>query len=366
MKITAVDVFEYELAYRGGHYALSRGRTQMLQTALVVRIGTDDGLIGWGETCPLGRTHLSAFVESEREALIILARSVIGLDPRDTGVLQARMAQVLLAGMSAKCAIDVACWDILGKACGLPISSLLGGRQQETFPVWDSIPLLSPAEVSAHAREAYGRGVRVFQIKVGDDPHEDAARVEALTGVVGATGAVIADANGGWNLQNALIAVREMASDRIYLEQPCRLMSNCAEVRRACRMPMILDECVGNLDELISARRQVGAGGLNLKPSRLGGLTPARLMRDAATELEMMLTVDDSWGGALTTAALSHLAISTRADTLLAATFFTELVTPLIANAPRQADGRGTAPALPGLGVEIDEARLGAPLHRIR
>jgi L-alanine-DL-glutamate epimerase-like enolase superfamily enzyme len=130
---------------------------------------------------------------------------------------------------------------------------------------------------------------------------------------------------------------------------------------------MILDESVGNLDDLISAKSRIGAGGLNLKPSRLGGLSPARLLRDAATELDMMLTIDDSWGGALTTAALSHLAVSTRPDALLAATFFTGLVTPLIANAPhRQADGFGTASMLPGLGVEIDEDRLGVPLQRIR
>jgi L-alanine-DL-glutamate epimerase-like enolase superfamily enzyme len=358
-------VFAYELAYRGGDYSLSKGRSQTYQTALVVRVGTDEGLVGWGETCPLGRTHLTAFYESEREALALLAPAIIGQDPRNLGVLQDLMGRTLLAGMGAKCAIDIACWDIFGQAAGVPVASLLGGAQQATFRVWDSIPLLSPERVAAVARSSCERGVSVFQVKVGDDPYEDAARVKALTEVVGAGSVVVADANGGWSLQNALIAAREMSRYPIYLEQPCRSMSNCAEVRRHSDLPMIVDECVGSIEDLVSARIAVGAGGLNLKPSRLGGLTPARLMRDTATELGMTLTIDDSWGGALTTGALSHLAISTRPDALLAATFFTELVTPLIADMPpRRSDGLGTAPTLPGLGLVIDADRLGPPLYR--
>ncbi len=366
MKITGIDVFAYELAYRHGAYAMSQGRSHTHQQALVVRIGTDAGIDGWGEACPLGRAHLTAFFEGERAALAILGPAVIGLDPRGTGVVQAAMARALLAGMAAKSAIDIACWDIAGKAAGVSVATLLGGRRQERVAVWDSLPLLDPAAIGGHVTAAVADGIRVFQLKVGGDPYEDAARVAAVMAAVPPGTPVVADANGGWNLQNALIAAREMAGHRIYLEQPCLLAGNCAEVRRHSALPMIVDECVGGIADLVFAKERIGAGGVNVKPGRLGGLTPARLLRDTATELGMMVTIDDSWGGAITTAALSHLAIGTRPDALLATTFFTELTTPSVADAPRRgADGCGTAPTGPGLGVAVDTARLGAPILRI-
>ena len=367
MKITRVDVFAYELAYRHGSYAMSKGRSHAHQQALVVRIGTDAGIDGWGETCPMGRAHLAAFFESEREALAILAPAVIGLDPRETSVVQAAMAMALLAGMAAKSAIDIACWDIFGKAAGVPVSTLLGGRQQERVVVWDSLPLLEPAAIADHVAAAVSAGIRAFQLKVGGDPYHDAARVAAVTAAVPRGTPVVADANGGWNLQNALIAAREMAGHPIFLEQPCLLASNCAALRRHTALPLIVDECIGGIADLLFAKEQIGAGGVNVKPSKLGGLTQARLLRDAATELGMMVTIDDSWGGALTTAALSHLAISAKPDALLATTFFTELTIPLIADAPRrQADGCGTASSEPGLGCIVDADRLGEPIFTIR
>ena len=367
MKITRVDVFEYELAYRYGLYEMSKRRSGTHQPALVVRLTTDTGLVGWGETCFLSRVHLPAFLESERAALAVLGRAVLGLDPCETGVVQSVMAASLMAGMAAKSAVDIACWDLFGKAAGMPLSTLLGGRLQERVRAWESIPLLPPEAVADYAREALAKGVLDFQIKVGNDPYEDAARVAAIMGVTGPGNLVVVDANGGWNLQNALVAAREMAGYRIYLEQPCKSLSNCAEVRRRSDLPMIIDENLGTIEDLVAIKTSVGAGGISIKPSKVGGLTPARLLRDAATELGMMVTIDDTWGGAVTSAALAHLAVSTRPDALLATTFFTEFATPLIAEVPhRQPDGCGTAPTGPGLGVEVHETYLGDAVFTIR
>lgn len=366
MKITGIDVFQYQLAYNHGLYVMSQGRSGTHHSSLVVKISTNEGLVGWGETAFLSRVHLQAFLESEVAALGVLGKAVLGQDPREPAVIQTVMARSILAGMGAKCAIDTACWDILGKATELPVSSLLGGRLQERVRVWESVPLLTPRAMADYVTAYLAQGVRDFQIKVGNDPYEDAERVAAVVAAAGKGTLVVADANGGWNLQSALIAVRLMAAYNIYLEQPCKTLSNCAEVRRRTDLPMIIDENIGTMEDLINAKVLAGAGGINLKPSKVGGLTPARLLRDTAAELGMMVTIDDTWGGALTSVALSHLAISTKPDALLATTFFTELTSPLIADSPRRdADGCGTAPTGPGLGVEIDEALLGEPIIRI-
>lgn len=366
MKISQVDVFKYQLAYNHGLYVMSQGRSGTHHSSLVVKLTTDEGVVGWGETAFLSRVHLTAFLESEVAALGVLGGAVLGHDPREPGQIQAVMARSILAGMGAKSAIDTACWDILGKATGLPVASLLGGRLQERVRVWESVPLLTPKVMADYVTTYRSRGVQEFQIKVGNDPHEDAERVAAVCEAAGKGTLVVADANGGWTLQGALVAVRLMASYDIYLEQPCKSLSNCAEVRRSTDLPIIIDENISSMEDLINAKVLAGAGGINLKPSKVGGLTPARLLRDAAAELGMTVTIDDTWGGALTSVALSHLGVSTKPQALLATTFFTELTNPLVADSPKRgADGCGTAPTTPGLGVEVDESLLGEPIITI-
>lgn len=366
LKIQTVEVFQYEVSYRDGVYTMSHGRAQAGEPSLVVRITTDDGLTGWGETCPHGGTYLPGFFESEREALKLLGSVVLGCDPREAAAIQARMLATLLGGMGAKSAIDIACLDIAGKAAGVPVCTLLGGRLHDSMPVFEAIPVGSVAVMSAGARKAVARGLKVLQVKVGNDPLEDAARVAAVREVVGPDFVLIADANGGWNLQHALLAASEMAVLRTYLEQPCRSAQNCGEVARRGGLPVMVDECVTNVEDLVVARTQLGASGINIKPGRVGGLTPARLLRDTATELGMMIAVDETWGGAIVSAALSHLGASTRPNALLCTCFFTEFTAPLVANGPRmRADGTGSAPAGPGLGIEVDEDRLGEPIAKV-
>ena len=161
----------------------------------------------------------------------------------------------------------------------------------------------------------------------------------------------------------ALRALPGLSTLPIFLEQPCLSLADCAQVAQRTNLPMIMDEPVTGLDALIEIRGTVGAGGVSIKPSRLGGIGPARLLRDAACALGYTVTIDDSWGGALTSAALSHLAASTPSENIMAVTFFTELASPMIADAPKRlTGGRGRAGSKPGLGVEVDRQALGEPV----
>jgi L-alanine-DL-glutamate epimerase-like enolase superfamily enzyme len=207
-------------------------------------------------------------------------------------------------------------------------------------------------------------GVRHFQLKLGADPREDAIRAVEVARLVGDRGLLIADANCGWLPQDAVVAARLLDPlDRVYLEQPCRTLEECVAVRRHTTLPMILDEIIVDVPSLLRAVSANGLEAFNLKLSRVGGLTNARLMRDLAERLGLRVTLEDTWGGDVTTAAVAHLAASTRPEHLLTVSFMNDWTNEHLAGyEPRSANGVGAAPSGPGLGIEVDLERLGAPL----
>ena len=126
---------------------------------------------------------------------------------------------------------------------------------------------------------------------------------------------------------------------------------------------MVLDEVITDLPTLVRAVASDAMDHVNLKIGRVGGLTKARLMRDAAVELGLMLTIEDSWGGDLVTAAVSHLAAATPPEALFAVSYMNDWTVEHVAGyQPRSRDGFGPVPLGPGLGVEVDSDQLGAPL----
>jgi L-alanine-DL-glutamate epimerase-like enolase superfamily enzyme len=363
MRIAQVDVFGHELTYVHGTFELSGGRAAAVESSTLVRITTDDGLEGWGEACPLAGTYLPSFAGGVRAALALLAPALLGADPRNLAAVNARMDAALLGQPAAKSPLDVACWDILGRATATPLATLLGGRVSDVLPLYLAVPLGSAEATGARVAEAWAQGVRRFQLKVGGDPRADVASVRAALEVTGDAGVVVADANGGWSLQDALIAARLLEPLPVYLEQPCRSLVECVHVRRATSLPLILDELVTDSTTLVAAAREAGAGTVNLKVGKVGGLTRAKLLRDLAQSLGVALTIEDTWGGDVATAAVSHLAASTRPDALFSVSFLNDAVTEHIAGfQPRAQGGHGSAPDGPGLGIEVDAAALGAPL----
>jgi L-alanine-DL-glutamate epimerase-like enolase superfamily enzyme len=366
MRIARIDVFGHELSYVGGDFVLSGGRTASTESSTLVRVTTDEGLEGWGEACPLTGTYLPAFSGGVRAALAELAPALIGADPTNLADVNARLDATLLGQPAAKSPLDVACWDLLGQATGTSLATLLGGRVSAELPLYLAVPFGTPDEVAAQVSEALGRGIRRFQLKVGGDPRADAASVRRVVELVGDDGVVVADANGGWSLADALIAVRALEPLPVYLEQPCRTFADCLHVRRATTLPMVYDELVVDAASLVAAVHEGGAGAVNLKVGKVGGLTRARLLRDLAQSLGAALTIEDTWGGDVATAAVSHLAASTRPDALFSVSFLNDAVAEHVAgHEPRSDGGRGAAPTGPGLGIEVDAAALGAPLFSV-
>jgi L-alanine-DL-glutamate epimerase-like enolase superfamily enzyme len=364
MTITRVDVFGYDLTYVHGRYVMSGGRVIETLPSTVVRVTTSDGVEGFGEVCPLGPAYLPAHAGGARAALRELAPAVLGFDVGNLGAVNAAMDRALMGHGYAKSAIDTACWDALGRSVGRPVCDLLGGRLSESFPLYFAVPLASAAEMTAYVEARRAEGIHRFQLKIGADPYEDAARTRSVVEATGPEDVVVADANGGWGVQDAVVAARAIEDlERVFFEQPCPTLEECLIVRQRTTLPMVLDECIRDIQSLLRAYEAKALEAFNLKISKVGGLTKAKLMRDLAVELGLRVTIEDTWGGDLVTAAVAHVAASTPPDTLFTVSFMNDWTNEHIAgHQPRSQAGFGSAPTAPGLGIDVDVEALGAPL----
>jgi cis-L-3-hydroxyproline dehydratase len=362
-RIARIDLYTYDLSYVGGKYVMSGGRVVTTLESTVVKVTTSEGVTGYGETCPLGSNYLPAHASGARAALVELAPHLVGLDAANPVAIARAADRVLLGHGYAKSALDVACWDVLGRLTGRPICDLIGGRQSGPFPLYVAVSLGTPEQMRDQVVRLQQAGIHRFQLKLGGEPVDDAERARAVVEVAGPDDVVIGDANCGWNLRQAITAARLMDGlPGLLLEQPCATYDECVRVRAHTSLSMILDEVITDLPTLLRAWEDKAMEGLNLKINRVGGLTQARLMRDVAQQLGMTVNVEDTWGGDLTTAAVSHLAASTSPETLVMVSFMNDWTNEHVAGyEPRSVHGWGEAPTRPGLGVEVDDAQLGAP-----
>ncbi|KAI8711205.1 hypothetical protein NCS52_01496300 [Fusarium sp. LHS14.1] len=367
MRINEITVFSYEANYRHGTYSISHGRLAKGQKSIVVRIRTDDGVEGWAETAPLGSDYLPSSFTGELAAIKELGPQILGLDPLSPATVDGVMDRAMMGAMAAKAVIDMACWDIAGKALGLPTATLLGGFLSERPPAFSVIGIRDVDAAISQVQGELDKGAVAMQLKAGDNPLIDARRVKAIRDAVPENIQIWADANGGWTIDEALTFARAIGQAvTVGIEQPCRTLADCAEVGRRTGLPIILDESVVTVADLFAAHAG-GIAGVNLKPSRVGGLTKARLIRDAAAAMDMVINCDDTWGSALTTVQNVLLATTTPSRSLRAVDLFAEWTEPLIADVPRmEADGRITPSTQPGNGYgTIRIELLGEPLFQI-
>jgi len=363
MEIRRISAYRVELPLREGSYKWSGGRSVEVFDSTLVRLESDDGLVGWGEVCPLGPAYLPAYAAGARAGIAELAPHLLGADPREPEKLQRRMHAALKGHPYAKSAIDIAAWDLLGQATGLPLCTLLGGRHGESFPLYRAISLEAPKAMAARVALYRAEGYRRFQLKVGGDVESDVERIRAVAAVLERGDVLVADANTGWLQHEALRVIRAVRDVDVFIEQPCASYEECLAVRRRCDHPFVLDESIDGLGPLLRGHADGAMDVVNLKISKLGGLTPARLIRDLCVQLGIAMTIEDSWGGDVTTAAIAHLAHSTPPQMLFTATDFNSYVTLSTAEgAPQRAAGRLAASAAPGLGLHVRAQVLGQPL----
>jgi L-alanine-DL-glutamate epimerase-like enolase superfamily enzyme len=300
-----------------------------------------------------------------RSGLQELAPHLIGKDPLNIGEINRVMDAALRGHPYAKAPIDIACWDLLGKATGQPLYTLLGGAAQDDVVLYRAISQEAP-EIMAKKIEGYAaEGYTKFQLKVGGDANDDIDRIHATREVLKKSDLLVADANTGWTRHEAARVVGAVSSLDVYIEQPCLTYEESVSIRRRTALPFVLDEVIDGPNTLVRGIAEDAMDCINLKISKVGGLTKAKLMRDLCIAHGIPMTIEDTWGGDIVTAAIAHLARSTPSDFTFSATDFNSYGTVDIAKgAPKRVNGRMTASELPGLGITPIFDALGEPVAR--
>lgn len=366
MKIQCIRVYRADLPLHEGSYKWSGGKAVSVFDTTVVEVITDTGILGYGEVCPLGPFYLPAYANGVRAGIRELGPHLLGENPLHLLQINRRMDAALKGHAYVKSALDMAFWDLLGKVTGQPVCVLLGGRYGQDFGLYRAISQES-AEAMANRVAGYrAEGYRSFQLKVGADPLEDIRRIHAVAAMLQPSDRLIADANTGWLMHDAMRVVRGVRDVDVYIEQPCLSYEECLSIRQHCDHPFVLDEAIDSLDVLLQAHTDRAMDVVNLKISKLGGLTKTKQARDLCLALGVVMTLEDSWGGDIVTAAIAHLAHSTPSEFLFTATDFNSYVTVSIADgAPRRHNGRMAASTLPGLGITPKMDILGKPILEV-
>ncbi|MEM8632980.1 MAG: enolase C-terminal domain-like protein [Pseudomonadota bacterium] len=363
MKIRRLSAWQVPLTSHATYY-MATGKTCATVTTTVLRIDTDEGLSGWGEVCPIPH-YLPAYAAGVIPALSELAPLLLGADPVGPEALMARLDAHLMDHRYAKSMIDIALWDLTGKAAGLPLYALLGGQHAADLPLYHSITCVAPDEMARMARAAQSAGMTQFQVKLGadNDWQADVARLTKVREAVGPGPVVYGDWNCGSDRLTATRVGRAVAHLDVMLEQPCQTLAECAAVRAATGLPMKLDENAHDTASLLEAYDLGCMDAVALKLSKFGGLSRLRVARDLCLHLGARMCIEDTWGSDIAMAAALHLGAATPPEAVLNVCDLADYVAPrLDPGAPKRANGRIAPPKGPGLGVSPDVGALGCPV----
>lgn len=365
MNIVGARLYRQIQPFAEGPY-VCRGQAEVGFDSAIVALIAEDETTGWGEAAPLGAFYAEAFPEAIRADIERLLPATIGLPATAPARLADALDRVMLGQPSVKSAIDMAAWDLAARLAGCSLCALLGGADGSDLALYRSISQADPDTMAEKAAGFVRRGYRRLQVKVGADPIEDVERLRAVRSAVPDDVPLYADANGGWMVDDAF-RFADATRDLDYrLEQPCMAYTDNLQISRRIAKPMILDEGITCLRDLLTAHRDGVLAGVTLKIARLGGIGPTRLLRDVAVALGLKVTIEDTGGSTIDTAATAHLMVSMPETSRAHTVDFMNWVT--VENAtgmPATSGGRMAVPSGPGLGIEVDPTLFGDPIFRL-
>jgi L-alanine-DL-glutamate epimerase-like enolase superfamily enzyme len=366
VKITRIETIPIrvplkpELAIRSG-----RGGAHTVSPFLLVRVHTDEGIVGLGEASCTPRWSGEDQVTGAHLIRTYLEPLLIGENPLEIERLTAKFRLAFAANYFTKAAVEMALWDIAGKVANKPVYELLGGKVREFVPTKWSVSGVEPVKAAGIARWAIAQGFRAMKVKVGTEPEADVARVAAVRAAIGPDIKLGVDANGGWPHDVVIDVLDRLAALNIaFAEQPFAPedIVLLPEVRRLIRVPVILDESIYTVADAMLLLRSGGADVFSVYVGKAGGIGPARKIAELAALFTTKCTLGSNLELGIGSAAMVHLALATRGIT--AEEFPCDIIGPLfyqddIVREPLPLrPGEARANLKPGLGVELDEAKV--------
>lgn len=364
MKIKELKV--RELAVPLTHpYALSRAYgVHTVASVVALEIVTDAGVVGWGECDPW-----AAFTGETAGTVCSVLRTclgpmLIGMDPTNLRHVHQCMDGALRSNHTAKACVDVACYDILGKTCGLPVCKLIGGTLRDGVRCFWAVGGSTPEETVKEIVKIKEDGFWGCMIKIGTDYRLDAARTLAARDAVGPEFPLIADANQGWDVDTAISYGKLVESaNLLFFEQPVKFwdVDGLAKVRSKVPMPVSADEGVTTIQDarlLIAAR---ACDYFSIKVSKHGGILPTMQLCEYAAVNGISLFFNSMLEEGITQAASLHVACTV--PNILATTghsFFStlRLQSDITDFYSWTRDGFTSLSGKAGLGLEINQKNL--------
>lgn len=364
-RIERISIFQRTLPLTKP-YRLSGGRLLFERLdSTFVKIDTDQGLTGWGEGCPWGHTYLPAHGGGIRAAAELLAPALIGMNPERVEHINGLMDFNLPGHLYAKSPFDIACWDILGQATGLSIADLLGGCYEEPTPIASSISTGSPEEMLQLVQEYRDRGYYMHSVKIGADTELDVERIRYLEAHRRDDELIWYDVNRAWLPAEAIQVMNSVRDLPVIFEQPCETLDECKWVQARTVHAISIDERLETTQDMLRIVQQCIGEIVNVKISRVGGLTRARKLRDIGLAAGIKFIVMDTGGSVIADTAAQHFAQSIPHSSRIATWLCQDMLS--VDTAPgsgsRNDSGNSRIPTgANGLGVAPAEDTLGPPV----
>jgi muconate cycloisomerase len=321
MQIASIESYPVRIPLKPAYRMISALGRHEESHFVLVRLLADSGLEGAGEASITVRWSGETVWGTQALIERVLAPLAIGaeLDPAQplasVAALDQRMDKAVAHNWFAKSAIEMACWDALGKAAGQPVYELLGGACRPlAIHSRFSMGAYDVSRARARATELVEQGFDTVKVKVGGQPEEDIARVRAVREVIGMSRKLVIDANCGWDAETAIRCVRDLKDARVDLvEQPTPDgdYAAIARVRRECGVPVMADDMCFNLVHARELIRSHGCDLISVYPGKNGGIRKSREIVEFAGQHNVGCTIGSNLEFDVATAAMAHLIVAT-------------------------------------------------------